>query len=176
MESKDKRRASIARTEPALKKAPTAIPASVAPPVEESISAAAPIALAAALAETAPEVPPEPVPAASPAAVALPVAATAAPELLDAWSAVGDCTAAFARALEAATIEVAGLARTGIDTATTAASKLLGATTLVDAVEINLGYARETFAAAVNGTAALSEIAAKAAAEASRPMWSSFRL
>jgi phasin family protein len=88
----------------------------------------------------------------------------------DPWSAVTEAQSALARGFEAAATEVGGLTRSGIAATTEAATAMLGAKTLAEAIEINAGYARRGFDAMLGGAAKLSEIGVKAATDASRPI------
>src|SRR5437764_582579 len=76
----------------------------------------------------------------------------------------------ISRGCEAAATEVGGLTRAGMATTTEAATAMLGAKTLAEAIEINAGYARRGFDAMLGGAAKLSEIGVKAATDASRPI------
>jgi hypothetical protein len=77
---------------------------------------------------------------------------------------------ALARGLEAMSVEVTGLAISGIDTATRTATDMLGVKTLSDAIEVNAGFTRSSFDALVGGSAKLSELGMKLATEASQPI------
>ena len=77
---------------------------------------------------------------------------------------------AVARGLEALSAELTGLALSTIDTATRTATDLLAVRTLSDAIEVNAGFGRNSFVALVGGSAKLSELGAKLAAEASQPI------
>ncbi len=77
---------------------------------------------------------------------------------------------AVARGLEAMSVEVTGLAISGIDAATRTATDMLGVKTLSDAIEVNAGFTRSSFDALVGGSAKLSELGMKLATEASRPI------
>ena len=77
---------------------------------------------------------------------------------------------AVARGLEALSAELAGLALSRIDAAARTATDMLAVKTLADAVEVNAGFTRSSFEALVGGSAKLSELGAKLAAEASQPI------
>ena len=77
---------------------------------------------------------------------------------------------ALARGLEAMSVEVTGLAISGIDTATRTATDMLGVKTLSDAIEVNAGFTRSSFDTLVGGSAKLSELGMKLATEASQPI------
>ena len=77
---------------------------------------------------------------------------------------------AVARGLEALSVEVTGLALSGIDAATRTATDMLGVKTLSDAIEVNAGFTRSSFDALVGRSAKLSELGMKLATEASQPI------
>jgi hypothetical protein len=106
---------------------------------------------------------PEPVPP----AIAAPAPPAAGEELL---AALGESQAAFARGLAALGDQMAGIARSGLDVATDAATRFLGARTWSDAIEINAALARNSFDALFGGGAKLSELGVKLAAETSQPI------
>jgi len=78
--------------------------------------------------------------------------------------------AALSRGLEAMSAELAGLALSAMSLAASTATKLLAVKTLADAVEVNAGFACGSFDAAVSGSAKLSELGMKLAAEVSQPL------
>ena len=88
----------------------------------------------------------------------------------EAFAALVQSQTAVARGLEALGAELTGLALSTIDTATRAATDLLAVRTLSDASEVNAGFGRNSFVALVGGSAKLSELGAKLAAEASQPI------
>lgn len=88
----------------------------------------------------------------------------------NALSALADSQTAMARGLEAIATETTALARSGLNAAANAATALLDARTLADAIEVQAGFARRSIDAALDGSTRLSEIAVKTAAEASRPI------
>ena len=88
----------------------------------------------------------------------------------DALSALIESQAAVARGLNELTAEMAALARGGLDAAARGAGDMLSAKTFADAVKINALLAHQSFDALVGGTARLSEIGVRVAAEASRPI------
>jgi hypothetical protein len=92
----------------------------------------------------------------------------------DAFAALVQSQAAVARGLEALSAEVAGLALSGIGTATLAATDMLGAKTLSDAIAVNAGLTCNSIDALVGGSARLSRLAARIAAEATQPILSQF--
>jgi hypothetical protein len=87
----------------------------------------------------------------------------------DAFAALVQSQTALARGLEAMSVEIAGFALSGIDTAARAATKMLGVKTLSDAIEVNAGFACSSLDALVGGSAKLSELGVKLATETSRP-------
>jgi hypothetical protein len=90
----------------------------------------------------------------------------------DALAAVAQSQAALARGLEALSAEIAGLAISGFDAAARTATKMLGVKTLSDAIEVNAGFTCSSLDTLVGGSAKLSELGAKLAAETSRPILS----
>ena len=88
----------------------------------------------------------------------------------EAFAALVQSQTAVARGLEALSAELTGLALSTIDTATRTATDLLAVRTLSDAIEVNAGFGRNSFVALVGGSAKLSELGAKLAAEASQPI------
>lgn len=90
----------------------------------------------------------------------------------DAWTALAEVQAAFARGCEEIVVEMTGIAGSGIAAAADAAMAMLGARTFAEAVEINAGLARRGAGAMIEGSAKLSDIGAKAASAASRPILS----
>jgi hypothetical protein len=88
----------------------------------------------------------------------------------EAFAALVQSQTAVARGLEALSAELAGLALSGIDAAARTATDMLAVKTLSDAIEVNAGFTRNSFDALVGGSAKLSELGAKLAAEASQPI------
>ena len=86
-------------------------------------------------------------------------------------AALAESQAALARGLEAWNAEMAGLALSGIDAAARAATKMLGIKTLSDAIEVNAGFTCSSFDVLVGGSARLSQLGAKLAAETSQPLF-----
>lgn len=82
--------------------------------------------------------------------------------------------AALARGLDALSAELAGLALSGMDSAARAASKMLGIKTLSDAIEVNTGFTCSSLDALIGGSARLSELGVKLAAETSEPLFNQF--
>lgn len=88
----------------------------------------------------------------------------------DAFAALVQSQTAMARGLEALSAELAGLALFGIDTAARTATDILAVKTLCDALEVNAGFTRNSFHAFLGGSARLSELGARLAAEAAQPL------
>lgn len=89
----------------------------------------------------------------------------------DPLAALAQSQAALAHGLEALSAEMAGLALSGMDAVTRMASKMLGIRTLSDAIEVNAGFTCSSFDALVGGSARLSELGMKLAAETSQPLF-----
>jgi hypothetical protein len=87
-------------------------------------------------------------------------------------AALAQSQAALARGLEALSAEMAGLALTGMNELARTATKLLAVKTLADAIEVNAGFTRNSIDALVTGSAKLSELGMKLAAETSQPLLS----
>ena len=90
------------------------------------------------------------------------------------WAALAEAQAAAVRGFEALLGEMTSFTRSEMAAAANSATAMLGAKNLTEAVEVNIGYARRSFDALIGSAAKLSEIGAKAAAEASKPMLSGF--
>ena len=90
------------------------------------------------------------------------------------FAALVQSQAALARGLEALSAEIAGLALSGIDAAARTATNMLAVKTLADAIEVNAGLTRNSFDTLVGGSAKLSELGVKLAAEASQPILTQF--
>ncbi|MBO0735653.1 MAG: phasin family protein [Alphaproteobacteria bacterium] len=88
----------------------------------------------------------------------------------DALAAFTQSQEALAKGLEALGAEMAGLAFSGIDTVTRAASGMIGVKTFSDAIDVNAGLACSSLDRWVGGSARMSELAVKLAAEISRPI------
>jgi len=88
----------------------------------------------------------------------------------DATAALTQSQAALARGLEALSAEMAGLALSGMNALADTARKLLAVKTLSDAIEVNAGFTCSSFDTLVGGSAKLSELGVKLAAETSRPL------
>jgi hypothetical protein len=92
----------------------------------------------------------------------------------DSFATLAQSQAALARGLEALSVEMAGLALSGIDTAARTATKMLGIKTLSDAIEVNAGFTCSSLDALVGGSAKLSEFGAKLASETSQLILTQF--
>jgi hypothetical protein len=88
------------------------------------------------------------------------------------WVALAEAQAAAARGFEALVGEMTDFTWSEMAAAANTATAMLGVKTFAEAVEINLGFARRSFDAIIGSAAKLSEIGAKAATEASRPILS----
>ena len=140
---------------------PAEIPSEAAKPMETAVDFVAPVAS-------------QPGPA-----VLTKVAGSASQEDLayfsrDAFAALAQSQAALARGLEALSVEMAGLALSGIDAAARTATRMLGIKTLSDAFEVNAGFTCSSLDALVGGSAKLSELGVKLAAETSQPILTQF--
>lgn len=119
---------------------------------------------------------PEPAPVATAAAVrtAKKGAETTRDFNEEAFAVLSETQGALARGLEAMTVEMAGLARAGIAAANDAATAMLSARTLPDAIEINVGFARQSVDTLIGSSAKFSEIGIRFASEAARPIFERF--
>jgi hypothetical protein len=89
----------------------------------------------------------------------------------DAAAALAKSQAALARGLEALSAEMAGLALSGMDVLARTATKLLAIKTLSDAIDVNAGFTCSSLETLVGGSAKLSELGVKLAAETSQPLF-----
>ena len=98
----------------------------------------------------------------------------AADQLLAAYrttlASVGESQRAVASGVSALALEMTGLAQATLTEAGDSAAALAGARSLADAVEIQFGFVRRSFASLIAGSTRLSEIGARLASEASRPI------
>jgi len=104
-----------------------------------------------------------------------PAAAAPPPEEIgqfgrEAMAALAESQAAMARGLEAMSDEMAGLTRAGIDIAARTATEMLEVKTFSDAFKVNALFARKSFDSLLDGSAKLSVLGVKLAAESSRPI------
>lgn len=146
-------------------------------PGELPVETATALGQAVGLPETTVEPPAGPEPAVPPADLAS-APATETPRLTydptpsgqQAFRALAESRAALARGLDAISSEVAGLARSEIVAAAGVVSDLLEARTLVDAVAANALFARRSLAVLLAGSAKISELTVRAAAESAEPI------
>jgi hypothetical protein len=89
----------------------------------------------------------------------------------DPTAALAESQAALARGLEALSAEMAGLALTGMNVLARTATKLLAVKTLSDAIEVNAGFTWSSLETLIDGSAKLSELGVKLAAETSQPFF-----
>ena len=102
-------------------------------------------------------------------------AATAVPAIrIEQWAALTDMQAALAMGLAEATGEISKIVQSDMAAAGEAATSMLGAKTVAEAVEINARLFRQRLDAAASAGLRLSEIGLKAASEMSRPLLSQF--
>jgi hypothetical protein len=92
----------------------------------------------------------------------------------EAFDALAQSQAALARGLEALSAEMAGLTILGIDFAARTATDMLAVKTLSDAIALNAGFARNSFDTMVSGSAKLSELSIKLAADTTLPILAQF--
>jgi hypothetical protein len=88
----------------------------------------------------------------------------------DAAAALAQSQAALARGLEALSAEMAGLALSGMNVLARTATKLLAVKTLSDAIEVNAGFTCSSLETLFGGSAKISELGVKLAAETSQPL------
>lgn len=93
----------------------------------------------------------------------------------EAYEAFAQSQEAMARGFEAFGLEIVGLARTGIDRAAKTASEMLAVKTLSDALDVNAGFARDSFDTLVEGSTRLSELGIKLAREAAQPLFATWQ-
>ena len=168
--------------------APAAAP-KPAMPTAESIVTATPPSVSQSTAQlpekivaATPGVAAEPPPPASEITISVPALPPPAPkppaaaseELIAACrttlASVGDSQRAVATGIKALALEMTGMAQASLTEAGDSAAALVGARNLADAIEIQFGYARRSFAALIAGSTRLSEIGATLISEASRPI------
>jgi hypothetical protein len=90
------------------------------------------------------------------------------------FAALIDSQTALARGLETLSAEIAGLALAGVDAAARTATDALSVKTIADAIEVNAGYTRRSFDALMVGSAKLSEVGLKVAAQTWHPLLTHF--
>lgn len=88
----------------------------------------------------------------------------------EAFAAVAESQAALARGLDALSVEAAGLTRRGIDAAAKSATEMLSVKTIADAIALNAGLTRRSFETCLAGSARLTELGIKLAADAAEPI------
>jgi hypothetical protein len=186
METKGRRapRATGSIAAPAQPVEPIEIPVAAAGPAESSTESPEPTQLPAETAEpaeTALDVVTTTADAAPQPSITIPASAatSSTPNEIahfnrDALAALSQSQAALARGLEALSAEMAGMALSGIDTATRTATKMLSVKTLSDAIAVNAGYTCSSLDALVGGSAKLSELGVKLATETCQPILSQF--
>lgn len=114
--------------------------------------------------------------AATPSIALAPAPKSASPDVPghfehDATKALAQSQAALARGLEALSAEMAGLALSSMNVLARTATKLLAVKTLSDAIEVNAGFTCSSLETLVGGSAKLSELGVKLAAETSEPLF-----
>jgi hypothetical protein len=88
------------------------------------------------------------------------------------FAALAQSQAALTRGLGALSAEMAGMALSGIDTAARTATQMLSVKTLSDAIAVNASFTCSSLDTLVGGSAKLSTLGVKLAAEAARPFLS----
>jgi hypothetical protein len=92
----------------------------------------------------------------------------------DPAAALAESQAALARGIEALSAEMAGMALSGMNVLARTATKLLAVKTLSDAIEVNAGFTCSSLETLVGGSAKLSALGVKLAAETSKPLFGQF--
>ena len=87
---------------------------------------------------------------------------------------IGESQTAVASSVTALALEMNGLVRANLTAASEGMAALFAATSLVDAIEIQLGFARRSLDAMVGGSAKLGEIGLRLANDAAKPMLEPF--
>jgi hypothetical protein len=87
---------------------------------------------------------------------------------------IGQSQAAIACDIAAMALEMSGQARSNLTAAGDSVAALLKAKSLVDAVEIQIGFARSSLDAIVDGSTRLGEIGLRLANDATKPMLGRF--
>jgi hypothetical protein len=83
---------------------------------------------------------------------------------------VGESQRAVATGVKALALEITGMAQASLTEAADSATALIRARNFADAVEIQFGFARRSFAALIAGSTRLSEIGTTLMSEISRPI------
>lgn len=86
------------------------------------------------------------------------------------FAALFESQTALARGLETLSAEITGLALAGVDAVARTATDALSVKTIADAIEVNTGFTRRSFDALMVGSAKLSEVGIKVAADAWHPL------
>jgi len=141
------------------------------PPQTATIIAPEAVAEAVAVPRAAAEAP---LPAAAVTARPLSAESAAAPSGDDAWALCTEMQTALTRGFASMALEMTGFTRSAVAAATEAATAMLGARTLAEAVEINAGLIRSGADAMLEGSVRLSEIGIAAMSDASRPILERF--
>jgi hypothetical protein len=84
--------------------------------------------------------------------------------------AIGQSQHAVASGVKALVLEMSGMAHANLTAAGDSAAAMIGARSFADAVEIQLGFARRGLDSLLAGSARLSDIGARLASDASRPI------
>jgi hypothetical protein len=87
---------------------------------------------------------------------------------------IGASQAAIASDVTAMALEMSGLARSNLTAAGDSVAALISARSLVDAVEIQLGFARRSLDAMTDGSTRLGEIGLRLASGAAKPILGPF--
>jgi hypothetical protein len=90
------------------------------------------------------------------------------------FAAFVDSQTALVRGLETLSAEITRLALAGVDAAARTATDALSVKTIADAIEVNAGFTCRSFDALVVGSAKLSEVGLKVAAQAWHPLLTHF--
>jgi hypothetical protein len=85
-------------------------------------------------------------------------------------AAIGESQRALASGVKALALEMSGMAHANLTAAGDSATAMIGARSFADAVEIQLGFARRSLDSLLAGSARLSDIGARFASDASRPI------
>jgi hypothetical protein len=85
-------------------------------------------------------------------------------------AAIGESQRVIASGVKALALEMSGMAHANLAAAGDSAAAMIGARSFADAVEIQLGFARRSLDSLLAGSARLSDIGARLASDASRPI------
>jgi hypothetical protein len=86
-------------------------------------------------------------------------------------SALARSQAAFVQGLEELSVEMAGIARSGLESAARGATEMLAVKTLTDAVDLHLSLAQKSFEAFVGGSLRMAELGIETARKAAEPFF-----